>query len=363
MRRAVIRTCRRIAGALLGSFVLSACTQLEPRSVARLDGNASAINLLLDDLIAGFPDSLVRLGALEWKARVGTCDAIHAEAEDPARLLASVSCKPASKQPFEFRVPFERGTLTGQLLNPSASKLDARVTIEPAPESWWRALAPGKPPMPERTRQAQRLLHVVWRPEEGLDFSRYAPRGNSQVADLFRLRNQLFSSLVLEGSFELAVYAPHPGARMPSTALALGVKSRSAAAAALDAFINDLLTSWPVHPTPFSLGDAQGRCIPDLSLLPELAPCYVLLDDRVVIGWNRESLLEALGTTPEPSPSQRNRVHVDLTLLSKADRVLAQTLGASPLQISYPWTELTIEGAESNSIRVSLTRSGPQLTE
>jgi hypothetical protein len=87
---------------------------------------------------------------------------------------------------------------------------------------------------------------------------------------------------------------------MPPVAVGLGVRSATAAAAAVEKLVAELQATWPVHRTPFSVAGRDGGCLLDLRILPELAPCFVLAGDQLVVGWNPESrtLAAAAGRLP-----------------------------------------------------------------
>ena len=54
------------------------------------------------------------------------------------------------------------------------------------------------------------------------------------------------------------------------------------------ASIADLQQTWPVHRSELRGPAGDGACLPDLNVLPELAPCYVATADALVVGWNAD---------------------------------------------------------------------------
>jgi hypothetical protein len=206
------------------------------------------------------------------------------------------------------------------------------------------------------------LLHARVRADGGLDLAALlSPEGLS--ARLYGLRSQLFLDRVLAGTWELAVYLPAEGQRIPPTALALDVLDRPRAEAALDRFLDEIAATWPVRRDPYRLGAWEGACLSNLRVLPDLEPCYVATERAVVMGWNRSSVEKALASPP-PAASQASRFTLFLSRLPEADRRLAAASGAAgPGFIAYPWdlALLTGErGAEGYRLRLELTaEEGP----
>jgi len=156
---------------------------------------------------------------------------------------------------------------------------------------------------------------------------------------------------------------------MPGIALALGFSLRSAAVAAMERFIADLQQTWPVHRSDLALPAGAGACLPDLNILPDLAPCYVATDDALIVGWNPASLARALqASRSEPKASEVDkgsefisdapaRLDLDLALIQRADDLLARALpGASP-PLRWPWSRVLASGGEQDGalvLRVTL---------
>jgi hypothetical protein len=164
---------------------------------------------------------------------------------------------------------------------------------------------------------------------------------------------------VLDGVWELAVYLPEVGHPMPRTALALNFSHRTAAVAAMEAFISSLQESWPVARTFFRIGAAEGACLLDLRLMPDLAPCYVATERALVVGWNSASLHKALDDSrPELKDlGDRGGAVVHLERFAEADRILSRALSvdlASPSN-GYPWRRIVATGVPmESSVRLQL---------
>jgi hypothetical protein len=135
---------------------------------------------------------------------------------------------------------------------------------------------------------------------------------------------------------------------MPGVALALGFSLRDPAVSAIEKFIADLQQTWPVHREALTLPAGAGACLPDLNVLPDLAPCYVATGDALVVGWNPASLAHALAAT-DVSPAhgdEPGRLDVDLALIQRADDLVARALPDAPAPTRWPWARVVASGGE-----------------
>jgi hypothetical protein len=186
-------------------------------------------------------------------------------------------------------------------------------------------------------------VHLRVRPRDGIDLASLVPPG-SQGDRLFRLRSELFSAAVLDGTWEGAVYLPERAGGMPGVAIALGVKRRNAAVAAAERFVADLQETWSVRRSDFRLRVGEGACLLDLSVLPDLAPCYVATADALVVGWNAASLERALASAMMAAPDAAGRLDVNLALIHRADDLLARHLGGVSPPLRWPWSRVLASG-------------------
>jgi hypothetical protein len=193
-------------------------------------------------------------------------------------------------------------------------------------------------------------VSVRVRPRAGLDLAALVSEG-SQADLLFRLKSGIFASAVLDGTWEGAVYLPERAGGMPGIALALGFSLRSAAVAAIEHFIADLQQTWPVHRSALHRPDGEGACLPDLNVLPDLAPCYVATADALVVGWNPASLARALaGATPGADAPAR--LDLNLALIQRADDLLAGAFPGSQPPLHWPWIRVLASGGEDHGALV-----------
>ncbi|MEM6797712.1 MAG: hypothetical protein AAF725_27335, partial [Acidobacteriota bacterium] len=227
-----------------------------------------------------------------------------------------------------------------------------------------RALRPSSEPPPSfRLASPGALMHARFRTEGGLDLASWVQAGGA--ADrFFSLRSRLFTKVVLDGSWEIALYMPREGEALPPMAMALGLASRQAAGLALEQFLLQIGETWKVAPTRYGPVDGgaesvESACFENLRLLPGLAPCFQLGEEALVVAWNRRSLDASLALDEaQKSPGRAGRdaedevVRVDFALFPEAEARLTRAVegerspGADPaagalLEASrYPWRSL-----------------------
>lgn len=332
--------------ALLGELATLEGTPLAARA------HAIASALPACELLAGRSAE----GSLLEAARLAGC-------LEPDSPLAALERELGTRD-LVFALPAgAHGRARGSLSRASGGGLLVELWLPPGAAAGARALlVPGSaPPGPTLLASRTALAHARAKPQGGLDLAALVPEG-SQADQLFRLRSRLFAGAALDGSWEAALYPPAPGGAAPLAALALGAASARAAALGIDEFASELERSWPVHRTPFRVGNAAGACLLDLNLLPELAPCYVAREDALVIGWNPASLRLALaavdgpGAAPDLGPEGGLVVHLDR--LAESDAQLAAAAGFAAqagLPRAWPWRRLRARGAPAGAeLRVEI---------
>jgi hypothetical protein len=252
-------------------------------------------------------------------------------------------------------LPIDGNRVLGALTIDASGDVDLEIRVPDAAAAGLAGLVlPGsQDPGAAELSRSHTLIHARIRPIGGVDIARLVPR-QSQGAQLFRLKSELFAGVVLDGVWELAVYMPEVGHQMPRTALALTFSHRAAAVAAMEGFISNLQESWPVSRTFFQIGSAQGACLLDLRLMPDLAPCYVATKRALVVGWNPASLHKALDDSrPELEDlGDGGGAVVHLERFAEADQILSRALSidlASPTH-GYPWRRVVATGVPLESM-------------
>ena len=312
--------------------------------------------------LAGFLDAVARLertplarvaGAL--RARLPECAQVEAHAPDASleTLVASLRCADPDgplaplhaargRHGLTFALPGERDARA--LATADLDGAGARVALRwPGADAALAGFAPGDEAAgPDLLASAARIAHANLRGAGPLDLARWVPEG-SQGDRMFRLRSELFGAALLDGRIELALYEPLAEAAMPRAVLALGVRNAAAAEVAAARFLDELAATWKLRRTPFEAAGSLGACLPDLHLLPELAPCYALHDSALVMGWNTQSLSHAIGTEASAGPADpvaggaSARFDLDLAAVSDADARLAAARGVDAAAQRWPW--------------------------
>ena len=331
---------------------------------AALRGIASELARLEGTPVAreadAFAKALPECETLEAHAAQASLAALRAglRCADPAGALAAVH-RDLGARDLAFAWPLGDGRATGTADLSAAGDLDLEIELPAGAFGGPRALLrPGAaPPGPAVLGGADALVHARLRPEGGIDLPALLADG-SQADQLFALRSQLFGAAVLDGTWELALYLPGEGERVPRAALALGIRHRAVAEAAAARFLDELEVAWPVRRTPFALGGAPGACLLELRLLPGLAPCYVATERALVVGWSPASLRKALDGSATALPASGGLV-AELARLPAADaRIAAPELPVgAPV---FPWRRLVAEPLHAGaSVGLRLALAAP----
>jgi len=199
------------------------------------------------------------------------------------------------------------------------------------------------PPAPARIASDRALLHLQLRPAAGTGLAALIPEG-SQGDRLFALKGRLLEGALLEGTLELALLPPAPGGSVPLVVLALHHRAAAPVEAALDEALARLDRTWGLARSPRAFpaaGDAgtRGGCYADLPLLPELAPCWVVTGDALLVGYRPEAIETALApATPAtpPAPPSASRLVVDFDRMRESDRAAAAMHPAAPGSAAPP---------------------------
>jgi hypothetical protein len=306
------------------------------------------------------------------------CEWVEGREEEgpPANVWSGLSCRPGDSalagldrergdRDLAFALPANGGARTLGTLD-IAENGDVEVEIllpRSAFANTWALTLPGaEPPGPTLLSHADELVHARLRPEGGLDIAALVPE-SSQADRMFRLKSELFAGAVLDGTWEAAIYLPGPGHPMPLSALAVGFSLKGPAVAAMERFAADLRAVWPVRRSGFAVGAAEGACLLDLNILPDLAPCYVATEGALVVGWNPASVRKALakddmvGSARNSLPPEGG-LTVELERFPDADTRFAQLASpgdAASATGSYPWRRLIADGVrEGDAVRVRI---------
>ena len=233
-----------------------------------------------------------------------------------------------------------RGTLQGGLTHGEVSippSLVKDAFLFPSKES----------PAPPIVSPHRRILHLLVRPAGGLSVADLA-QDDGWAAKMFALKSELFTATALEGTLELAMYEPSADQMIPPLVLALPVINKDLAKKGMETFVREIKSRWPIHTTP--LTDAEGECLIDFHLLPDLVPCYRMTEDALVVGWNIESLRAASASPPgERFAVNASHLEIDFEALARADATLRNITAANVPGMIYPWSKLRVAAVPDKS--------------
>ena len=378
--RTAARIVRVLALGLLGGLLVAMTCDRQKPTAGWPDGawvvaETASLDRLLGRLeeLSGTP--LARR-AQSLRARLPDCSAVVAQhsSGELSQAWSALACRDVSAEPDFARVlrargerqlimgaPLGDGRIVVALALSAGGEVDVELSM-PASTTGLAVLAlPGADaPGDSKLSPVDSLIHARLRPAGGLNLARLIPTG-SQGDAMFQLKSELFAGVVLDGTWEAAVYLPEEGHTMPRAALALGVAHEGAAIAAMEEFVANLQRSWPVRRSYFQVGSFGGACLLDLKLMPDLAPCYVATGSELVVGWNpasvRHALAEAGGGAGLPGTGG---AVIHLSRFAEADRILSRALGldADTLPREYPWERLIATGKPSDEgVQITLRLS------
>ena len=355
----------RIAVSLVitAALVALACDRSPTRNLPSgrfIVGDSSHAVELLQRLELMSGTQLARAAALA-REKIARCEEFEAwcPGEDPCALLERLSCRgnePRLDEAYlllgesDWLFGSELGegqqvTARGRTVGAGVTEVEVELSGLEGRSALSLLLPAERGPGPFLLSAEQALAHMRIRPDGGLDIASMVSR-EGWASQLFQLKSELFLATALKGNWELAVYLPEEGQRIPPTALALDFTSRTAAVAGMDQFLEEVMQAWPIRMSPISVGDWPGVCLSNLQVMPDLLPCYVATDKALVVGWNPLSLEKALAAGEQPDGGEESRVVFHLDRFPLADERLAAASGADPdaTPPAYPWQQVRISG-------------------
>lgn len=341
------------------SLALMACGASSPARPNLPDGFAIAGKIAALDLLLAtleqLPESPAAHGSARLRSELLDCPLVATATprENPEQLLSSMACVEESdlhpvlanrlrdaEVVFSFPIGAS-GHLVGGLRIDTDGSVSVEAMLTEAPsEGVVRLLIPSeKPAGPAKLSTRGTLIHARMRPVGGLDLSRLAPEA-SQADQLFRLRSQLFVSTALVGVWEIAMYQPLEGQRVPPIVIAADIAELIVARVGLDQFVGEIEETWQVHAVVTKFANLEGRCFFDLRILPNFEPCFVLSGENLMIGWNPSAISAALAKSNGIAPDPAGGFVIHLDRLVEADEQLrrAFTPNAPEQTRAYPWT-------------------------
>ncbi|MFO0689905.1 MAG: hypothetical protein U0900_14505 [Myxococcota bacterium] len=302
---------------------------LRREPAVRIDG--AALRRFLDraSTLAGTPAGRAtarlreRLAGCEEVVLTASPSTPPTNAPAPIPSLDALACHDAHPLPKALaeRLAQIRGDADGVLQWPVGERgrialrfdVDARGglaldgALEPDDESGALAfLVPAaEPPAPARIDPARTLGHLHLRSAAGTGLAALVPQGG-QADRLFALKGRLLEGALLEGTLELAFVEPAPSGQVPLAVLALHHRAAAPIEAAVAETLARLDATWSIAPSPHRFGGTSGPalaggCYADLPLLPELAPCWVVTPEVLLVGYRAEAIEAVLDATPAVS--------------------------------------------------------------
>ena len=188
---------------------------------------------------------------------------------------------------------------------------------------------------------------------------------------MFALKGRLLEDALLRGTVELAFLPPGREDDVPLPIGALHHRGAAPLTAALEEALEQLEATWPIERTPHAFVAAdgtqhEGGCFEDLPLLPGLAPCWVVTDTALVVGWQAEALDRALGpagvaTAPDAAASPASALSVDLARIARDDRARgAVETGALHPGDLFSSLEVVLSPAEGGVRFFTRLKAGPR---
>ena len=347
-------------------LLLIACGRPEPTAELPSGGFFSSTGASLGmaaQCLVGFPNSPASQAAPLWGALAQSCPG---EVYGTGALAAfNLQCGAPPPEVLALRgsaaVAFgaprtESGVIHGTLSAPGDHGWQGEVRIPiPANPGAFSLLVPAaEGPGPNVLTDHDALVHARVRAESGIDIASLVP-AQSQADSLFNLKSSLLSRAVLAGTWELAIYPAPKGQVLPQAVLAIGVHA-SAARPAVDAFASQLREQWNVQRAPTAVGNWHGECIRGMRILPGLEPCWLMDEQSLVVGWNQQALVQAVGGTITPIDlGGRSGITLDFRAMSNADAILAADVNPALRfdPIRYPTNRATFTAARQGDLLVA----------
>lgn len=245
------------------------------------------------------------------------------------------------------------GRLVGWIEPGPSLKAEAELQNPTEAGAWGLLLPAEEGPGPLRLSGEGELLHLRSRAARVGGLSELVESGG-QGDSMFGLKSDLFAGAILDGTFELAIYLPQREMDLPLAALRVGVRDEGVAKAAFDAWIRQIERTWSIalnREVPGLYG-----CFREMNMLPELAPCAVIADGAVTVGWNQASLEHALSGAAG-TPVDGGLLRVQMAAFPEADRLISLAFAPAepPPQVPYPWAGLELRARrEADALKLSL---------
>lgn len=355
--------CRRLA-ACLAFFIVLGCRD-DPRPVVLppgfvVDAPAREVRTILERwrTMQGTPLADAASAALQ---RVAPCSVVSGHGESLVQLAEALQCSTSTTTNLWALPQIGSQRFRGQgflvedgvVLRGELGTFDRtgpRLADDPPTQSVLRAL--------------RRIAWIHVRLDD-LDVQRLVEREHDAADGLFAVKAATMLNGVLTGEVEGGLYPPTGAGTFPTSIVAIGLRSATVGNAALNALVERLETLWSTKAQEVMLAGRSGRCLPELNILPEFAPCALVTDDRLIIGWNAAVFDLGLAGDDERAATTTHSVELDLRGFAEVDARLAATLAAGEpvMRQVYPWSRvlLHIDPRRGDGQPTELLLQGPSL--
>jgi hypothetical protein len=150
---------------------------------------------------------------------------------------------------------------------------------------------------------------------------------------------------LLDGTFEAVILPPTAETRLPAPVIALGLRSESAGAQALDHLTARAAAPFGGTVSTETIASHPARCLAAGAVVLGFSPCALVVDGALLIGWTRSALARVLDTRPSGTG---HGLWVDFEAIARADRELE----ASPSGL--PFERLTMTAVSARRLQGEL---------
>jgi hypothetical protein len=222
-----------------------------------------------------------------------------------------------------FSGPAPRTIALGHVDDEGTLTLDVTPTAGGFPE--W--LTSDAPPSRAVLDETDALIAARWRaPSVKVDAS------SDEFAGLGALRATLASAL-LDGGWEFFVYRSADASSILPV-IALSTRSESAARTALEEVATSLSKTYRLGRASVAVGDDTALCLSPITALPDLAPCALVRDSFVIMGWNANAILRGLALAVD-EPPRTSFLRVDFSRIDELDRELHEAARARRAPLAF----------------------------
>lgn len=334
------------------------------------NGPGSQIDPLLQRL-ASMTTTPIGEAATGVRARLAGCERVSGHGTDPVAFITSLSCSTTTPtttttEAATWALPAVGGQ---RFVGAGAVDEDGTVrltgTLQPSNAGEAAFALDEAPPTTSILRPGKRAVWAHVRVDGDFDPTRLMPASGGQADDLFAVNSTLALRGLTTGEIELGLFPPQTERSFPVSVVAVGIRTQAGAKAVLASLVERLEQRWSTKAHDAIIAGRPGTCLPEVNILPDFAPCALVTDDDLIIGWNAYALEVGLADSGEVVPVSAHQIAFDFTRFVEADGQLERALaqGRPVLKQPYPWStfRLTIDAPGGGPAKASVVLEGPSL--